>query len=70
MADIELKPCPFCGGKRIRLGKVGFDEVFAECEKCGVCIYGGIVIDVITDKQKRSAAVELWNRRADNGTIH
>lgn len=68
MADIELKPCPFCGGKKIWLGKVrDFDEVFAECENCGICIYSDIGSDVITEKQKLSAAVELWNRRADNG---
>lgn len=69
MADIELKPCPFCGSKHIRLGQIRyFDEVFAECGNCDASICGSYdESNVITDKQKRAAAAELWNRRADNG---
>lgn len=60
---IELKPCPFCGGKA-RLFVNGGVRVL--CSKC----YASTKI--LTDNMKyESNAVETvvgeWNRRVDNG---
>ena len=59
MTEINLKPCPFCGGnvkKRIAplMGTVMF-----VCEKCGadVCFYGA---------EHEPKATFAWNRRAEN----
>lgn len=64
MAEIELKPCPFCGGKAVlRMaseilynGEVGGWK--ATCQKCGI----------ETAIENRKTAAEKWNRRADNAS--
>lgn len=61
---IELKPCPFCGEKDdIDYGVMGgtmkgFDYV--QCQNCGAEIRS-------INNGKFIEAIELWNRRADNG---
>lgn len=60
---IELKPCPFCGGKA-RLFVNGGVRVI--CPKC----YASTRI--LTDKMEYESnavetVIEAWNRRADNG---
>ena len=63
----ELKPCPFCGEKEdIDYGIVtgplkGFDYI--QCQNCGAEIR-----EIHKDGQC-IAAIELWNRRADNGNV-
>ncbi len=66
MPDIELKPCPFCGGEAV-INEIpphkhtfvnmpdceGF--TYIECTRCG----GTVAAD--TTQQ----AIEAWNRRAD-----
>ena len=59
MSKLELKPCPFCGGKaEIRkyhhygLG----DEYWVVCTSCGVHTPGGI-------DNKEHIEVKIWNRR-------
>lgn len=37
MKDIELKSCPFCGGKAVLLSSVFFSaSAEVRCKKCGV----------------------------------
>lgn len=60
---IELKPCPFCGGKA-RLFVNGGVRVI--CPKC----YASTRI--LTDEMEYESnavetVIEAWNRRADNG---
>lgn len=77
----ELKPCPFCGGEAqiectsavnadclskifvIRCQKCGLRSpepfrIFARIENNGECEF---------DDTQKIAAIEFWNRRADNG---
>ena len=58
---IELKPCPFCGGKaRLFVG----DGVRVICSKC----YAGTRIQrdsVERESNSVETVVEAWNRRAD-----
>lgn len=71
---IELKPCPFCGGKAIyhrtpvRTNGGWCDSVTVKCEKCEARTNR-----ILYDKKKHGEdgeydeAREAWNRRADNG---
>lgn len=56
----ELKPCPFCGSKEVRMR---FDSVFESyyvaCKKCGA--------DVHQFYGLKDEAVKAWNRRTENG---
>ena len=60
MAEIKLKPCPFCGGDvNKKIGPYKGTVMFV-CNKCGadVCFYGA---------EHEPKATQAWNRRADNG---
>lgn len=60
---IELKPCPFCGGKARLLVSNG---VRVLCPKCGATTR--ILID--SERIETSAVedvIEAWNRRKNNG---
>jgi Lar family restriction alleviation protein len=64
MKETELKPCPFCGSKAQRLTNMPFYNLpqyrgrrAILCTHCGVIMLG----------RDEEAAVELWNRRADDG---
>lgn len=56
----ELKPCPFCGSKEVRMR---FDSViesyYVTCKKCGA--------EVSQFYGLKDEAVEAWNRRANDG---
>lgn len=54
---MELKPCPFCGGKAVVVPLTFFKEYFAVCSKCHI-EQGHLY------KSER-AAVEAWNRRKE-----
>lgn len=62
MAEIKLKPCPFCGGEaklRVSGGCDGEDcLVWAYCVKCGA---DSALLDTAEE------AAEAWNRRAEHG---
>lgn len=59
--DVELKPCPFCGGKaNIYTHK---DFVFIRCQ---VCDCGTPSISASIEYCATERAVRLWDRRADN----
>ncbi len=52
--NIELKPCPFCGGEAILAETTG-DEVLVEC--CNCYAHTGIYA-------YEQEAIEAWNSRA------
>lgn len=77
MNEIELKPCPFCGGKaEIRRCKVYLDEAMeVHCTECGTSqpkeltnhrMYtnGGEIF--MTEEMAIEKITSRWNRRADN----
>lgn len=56
MAEKELKPCPFCGGKA-EIGSEHNDRGAIYC-KCGAKIeFGGCGVEL------KLKAIEAWNRR-------
>ena len=59
MPKIELKPCPFCGGKVNKRKAPLMGTIMFVCEKCGadICFYGA---------EHEPKATEAWNRRYDN----
>lgn len=73
MKEIELKPCPFCGGEarvyyKMDIGIPSGDNghrVSVRCENTHRC---GAKIECWAAKKEwaRNSAVKAWNRRADN----
>ena len=72
----ELKPCPFCGSEDVRIVTGANISWLATkyrgnirtvcCAKCGV--NGGVFNTFSTTEEKaEKAAIESWERRADNG---
>lgn len=68
---IELKPCPFCGGKieHYRISEMGttITELEIRCENC----YAEISIDVpihftANNPLVLGDAIAIWNRREAN----
>ena len=53
---VELKPCPFCGGEVI-IYLLGSGEWVSECKSCGA---------TVPEQDTKEAAVEAWNRRAED----
>lgn len=73
----ELKPCPFCGGENIVLTSC-FDETCESCfEECAVCKTKTYAYCCSRNKggcggasgfyPNKEKALEMWNRRANNG---
>ena len=63
MKEVELRPCPFCGGKAIIHVS---DGVRVICRECGVmtkCLCDGITQGKPTGSAIGSV-VDAWNRRA------
>ena len=60
MADKALKPCPFCGGKPYvqKSLDVCNNKFYAVKCSCGV---------LTRFKDRRYKAVQMWNRRANDG---
>lgn len=55
MSKIELKPCPFCGGKAAVINSgVMIGQVYIACRDC----YANTKSDSTVEK-----AMEAWNRR-------
>ena len=78
MAEVEVKPCPFCGNTDFEFtAKTAFDELLLENYRddphnapamrlsCNICKTSMWDFDKSRDYDKRKAAViEKWNRRA------
>ena len=74
MADVKLKPCPFCGGKADHYVRVirgmSHDAVkcVVYCAECGIeieqHIQSGTPIERFFEADNR--LVEMWNRRCGN----
>lgn len=74
----ELKPCPFCGSKRIMVGEsknyyaVQFSDkvAFVECLECKAAagmfrVFFNYGVDGGQQITARDKAIEAWNRRDD-----
>ena len=59
---IELKPCPFCGGKaKLEHGRIGMTETsYVRCETCGS---KGRIITISVKYSANAMAVFAWNKR-------
>ena len=69
--EIELKPCPFCGGEayfRTPQHSRGntFDIMMVECKRCGASPYAVQVNSCNNEENKRAAIARIWNRRAND----
>lgn len=78
MAEIKLRPCPFCGGKAVfKFQKIGsanallVADILVGCSECKLRLPGRYSLVVkengdgeisITSDQQK--AVDAWNRRA------
>ena len=82
MAEIKLKPCPFCGGnptlRRCSTGTKGYKFTASyevKCDKCRMAQTQTFetVFDLelngelVLEKDGRKEAIEAWNRRAEDG---
>lgn len=62
MVDIELKPCPFCGGNPVLEKAYCYLELSViYCNDCDAFFS----LDSVNATDEEIA--EAWNRRADNG---
>ena len=61
--QIELKPCPFCGGEAIILHWDGTDTFSVGCVNTFVC-HGGT--HTSRAYQSEQEAAEAWNKRSDS----
>lgn len=80
MADLQLKPCPFCGGHAEMVRKqIYLDHGYrVDCTQCGArgtvvlvnhpkfTYYGLDESTRYTEQQAKEKVIEAWNRRADN----
>lgn len=62
MPEIELKPCPFCGGKAEIYQENGTVSIGCSQCQCGTAYMSG----ASTTEKKIEIATRDWNRRADN----
>ena len=60
---LELKRCPFCGGKAKLVYREPMSAV--KCQKCKAL--GAIVADCSEQGDSKNGAAEAWNRRTENG---
>lgn len=61
-SEIELKPCPFCGGDATTVFYTGY--IYVSCENCGATSEMVKVSKEYCAAEKEAA--EAWNRRAEN----
>lgn len=59
MSEIELKPCPFCGGTNI---KVMGTYKYCKCKTCGATS-GGLAENEYALNASKEDAVRAWNNR-------
>ncbi len=68
MSDIELKPCPFCGGQvKLVSGQVKLlnenDFYMFCCEECGAGITFAKEQDGYAEDCSREESIDKWNTR-------
>ena len=65
MAKIELKPCPFCGSKKLYAQDVGEEGKFEDwgigCHSCGAFVTCSKDVEVSTKYE----IAKFWNRRTE-----
>ena len=54
MKQEQIKPCPFCGSKKVEVCRTNENACWIRCEKCGA--------DSESDPS-RKRAIQIWNRR-------
>ena len=65
MSEEIVKPCPFCGGEPKE-----WTDGSVECGKCEAFGPESKTGLMVTDKQERSEAIKLWNKRgSDTGRL-
>ena len=69
--EVELLPCPFCGGEAYYLTPAkekgtAFETMRVECRKCGAVPFAISVYEGNTYEQKKQAIARQWNRRANS----
>ena len=61
MDELDLKPCPFCGGQPYV--KIGMMQLrFFKCNHCGAVVS----FDSDFTNRRPDIAYKLWNRRAED----
>ena len=60
----ELKPCPFCGGRKVFLRDDDPHAVWVECDDCQIGTFAHDASDFLTYSDAVDNAVDRWNRRA------
>ena len=63
MSEIELKPCPFCGGKA-KFKDIGARKT-AISVGCATCCASSRIILISAEYCANERAAKDWNRRAD-----
>ena len=58
MADVELKPCPFCGSEAKVKYILGREAI--ACQGCNA--------EMVSSYSPIDVLVEMWNRRTNNDT--
>lgn len=61
-SEIELKPCPFCGGRAVFQDNNSCCS-YVYCKKCGAT---GETVNVSKKFSSDEKAAEKWNRRINN----
>lgn len=62
----ELKPCPFCGSDGL-LERFSVRKGFEAFVVCTGCLVSMPTITYDTEEEAAKAAIEAWNRRAEDG---
>ena len=68
--DVKLKPCPFCGHSEAELSSGKFDGKETSYVVCNRCGSRGEFFIVSPKYASAVRAVEAWNRRTSDGSLH
>lgn len=66
--EIELKPCPFCGGKAKMKNNDSTLNCSAFCEKCNVIMKRNFKGHSRLKEILEELMAEEWNRRVNDGS--